>query len=453
MTYIFYDTETTGLNSAFDQILQFAAVVTDDDFSIVEEVNLKGRRRPFIVPSPGALMVTGISPADFENAPLSHYELISEIRSLIERHSPAVMVGFNSISFDEGMLRQAFYQTLHPTYLTQLSGNSRMDVMRFAHAVAEHRSDAITVPNNDKGRPSFKLGDLSQANGIRLLNAHDALADTRATLELARILSERAPDVWDMLFAARTKQSVKQLLGNGSIVVATDQSFGTKTILAAPFSTNPNNDSEVALFDLTHDPAPYLNIDEPGAAKLLKQTPRIVRVLKANQLPIIRVATAADLSRVGEDVALERAKTVKDHKQFSASFAAALANRYEDREPSQYVEERIFESFPTFADQKLMEQFHNSPWEQRFDIVQKITDERIRELGTRVIYEERPELLPSDIVSRLDTHIRQRFAEFGEPPWTTRKMANRELLSLEAQTEEQRALKRAIGDWLADFDC
>ncbi|HIB67219.1 MAG TPA: exodeoxyribonuclease I, partial [Phycisphaerales bacterium] len=66
MTYIFYDTETTGLNSAFDQILQFAAIVTDDDFSIVEEVNLRGRRRPFILPSPGALMMTGISPAEFE---------------------------------------------------------------------------------------------------------------------------------------------------------------------------------------------------------------------------------------------------------------------------------------------------------------------------------------------------------------------------------------------------
>jgi len=452
MTYIFYDTETTGLNSAFDQILQFAAIVTDDDFSIVEEVNLRGRRRPFILPSPGALMVTGISPADFEHAPLSHYELISEIRSLIERHSPAVMVGFNSISFDEGMLRQAFYQTLHPTYLTQLNGNSRMDVMRLAHAVAEHNAEAITVPLNDKGRPSFKLGDLSKSNDIRLLNAHDALADTRATLELARLLRDRAPDVWDMLLSARTKQSVKQHLENNSIVVATDQAFGTKTILATPFSTNPDNDSEVALFDLAHDPAPHLDIDEPEAAKLLKRSPRIVRILKAHQLPIFRPANAADFLNTREEVVLERARKVQSHKQFSETIAAALANRYEDRELSQHVEEQIFAGFPTFADQKLMDQFHQLPWEERFEIVEKLQDARLRELGTRVIYEERSELLSSDIVSRLDMHIRQRHSEFGDPPWTTRKMAERELLSLEAQTEEQRALKRAIGDWLAEVD-
>ncbi len=452
MTYIFYDTETTGLNSAFDQILQFAAFITDDDFSVIEEINLRGRRRPFIIPSPGALMVTGISPADFENAPLSHYELITEIRSLIERHSPVVMVGFNSISFDESMLRQAFYQTLHPTYLTQLNGNSRMDVMRLAHAVAEHRPGAITVPLNEKGRPSFRLGDLSQSNGIRLLNAHDALADTRATLELARVLRDRAPDVWDMLLAARTKQSVKQHLENNYIIVATDQAFATKTILATPFSTNPNNDSEIALFDLAYDPAPYLEIDEPEAAKLLKQSPRVVRILKANQLPIFRPANTADFSSLGEDIALERAKTVKSHKQLSESFAAALANRYEERELSQHVEERIFEGFPSSTDQKLMNWFHKVPWEQRPELLEKLQDERFRELGNRVVYEERPELLPEGIADRLGTHIRQRFAAFGETNWTTLRQAERELKSIDAHSSDQRALKVAISDWLEELE-
>ena len=33
MTFIFYDTETTGTNSAFDQILQFAAIKTDADLN------------------------------------------------------------------------------------------------------------------------------------------------------------------------------------------------------------------------------------------------------------------------------------------------------------------------------------------------------------------------------------------------------------------------------------
>ena len=39
MTFIFYDTEDTGLEPAFDQIVQFAAIITDDDLSTIEEVN------------------------------------------------------------------------------------------------------------------------------------------------------------------------------------------------------------------------------------------------------------------------------------------------------------------------------------------------------------------------------------------------------------------------------
>ena len=46
MTFVFYDTETTGLDSAFDQILQFAAIVTDDAFNTLEELNGHYPHRP-----------------------------------------------------------------------------------------------------------------------------------------------------------------------------------------------------------------------------------------------------------------------------------------------------------------------------------------------------------------------------------------------------------------------
>jgi exodeoxyribonuclease-1 len=63
MPYVFYDTETTGLETAFDQILQFAAIKTDDDFLELDRVNIRSRLLPHIVPSPGALLVTKVTPA------------------------------------------------------------------------------------------------------------------------------------------------------------------------------------------------------------------------------------------------------------------------------------------------------------------------------------------------------------------------------------------------------
>ena len=39
-TYLFYDIETTGLNKAFDQVLQFAAIRTDRQLNEIERYTL-----------------------------------------------------------------------------------------------------------------------------------------------------------------------------------------------------------------------------------------------------------------------------------------------------------------------------------------------------------------------------------------------------------------------------
>lgn len=60
MGFVFYDLETTGISPAFDQPLQFAAIRTDDSFVEIERVNLRCRIAPHIIPSPQALIVTGV---------------------------------------------------------------------------------------------------------------------------------------------------------------------------------------------------------------------------------------------------------------------------------------------------------------------------------------------------------------------------------------------------------
>ena len=40
-TYLFYDIETTGLNKAFDQVLQFAAIRTDKQLNEIDRYTIK----------------------------------------------------------------------------------------------------------------------------------------------------------------------------------------------------------------------------------------------------------------------------------------------------------------------------------------------------------------------------------------------------------------------------
>ena len=60
--FAFYDFETTGISPAFDQPLQFAAILVDDDFQEIERVNLRCRLSRHIIPSPYAMLVTGLEP-------------------------------------------------------------------------------------------------------------------------------------------------------------------------------------------------------------------------------------------------------------------------------------------------------------------------------------------------------------------------------------------------------
>jgi exonuclease I len=56
--------------------------------------------------------------------------------------------------------------------------------MRMAQVVSACVPNAIRVPIEGKCKRTFKLELVAEANGIRLENAHDALADAKARLRL-----------------------------------------------------------------------------------------------------------------------------------------------------------------------------------------------------------------------------------------------------------------------------
>jgi exodeoxyribonuclease-1 len=90
MTFAFYDLETTGISPAFDQPLQFAAILTDDAFKEVERINLRCRIAPHIIPSPWALAITGVRPGQLKDPTLpTLFEFTQTISALIDRWSPA----------------------------------------------------------------------------------------------------------------------------------------------------------------------------------------------------------------------------------------------------------------------------------------------------------------------------------------------------------------------------
>ena len=433
MPYVFYDTETTGTATAFDQILQFAAIRTDDDLHELERFNIRCRLLPHIIPSPIALRLTHVTPTLLTDSALpSHYAMIRKIRDTLLAWSPATFIGFNSMSFDENLLRQALFQTLHPAYLTNTNGNARSDVLRVAHAASAYTPDALVVPTDDLGRQVFRLDRLALANGHHHDGAHEAMADVVATMYVARLIRNRAPDIWKAMDRAATKNAVKKYVATESVFSLTESYYGCAySWLVTPCGQNPRDVGQLAVFDLSFDLDDYRFLSAENLVAVLNASPKAIRSIRANRQPIMMPADAAPDStkalQIPPGERRRRVEVIQGDPEFQARVGQAQAFRVEDKDLPAHVEQRIYDGFPNAADEVRMKQFHQVDWGARPALAAQIEDPRLGEFARRLIYFERPEMLSQEQSSELSAWMANRvLTEDESVPWMTVRKALRE---------------------------
>src|SRR5690606_7919036 len=127
-----------------------------------------------VLPHPAACLITGITPQEARRKGLPETEFAACI--LEEMMRPGTCsAGFNSIRFDDVVTRSLLYRNLRDPYEREWqNGNSRWDIIDLARMCYALRPDGIEwpmrAPANDDDDPtplpSFRLEDLSQANGI-----------------------------------------------------------------------------------------------------------------------------------------------------------------------------------------------------------------------------------------------------------------------------------------------
>jgi exodeoxyribonuclease-1 len=455
MTFAFYDLETTGLSAAFDQPLQFAAILTDDEFKEIERVNLRCRVAPHIIPSPWALAVTGVRPAQLLDPALpTLFEFTQEIAALIERWSPATWTGFNSIRFDEEMLRQAFYQNLQPDiFATQFNGNTRFDILTALYGVWYRQPDLIDWPVDETGRVRFKLDLIAPLNGFAAHNAHDALGDVEATIHIAQKIAQRAPALWAELLSNREKARVQARL-EAFQPMALVERFGGGAPRATigcfcGYSTiNPN---QAAFFDLeAADPAELQHADDAAMFAAVDATPKLIRSLAVNKSPAL-----LPVSRPSA-VQAQRAKVIANAPAFRARVAQALAKRFPEdpAAPVPLVEKQIFGGFYSNADKSLLSEFQRADWRRRQEIVAELSDARLRQLGRRLVAFHAPELLTPEERDQFQAWLQTRWraADAPETEWMTAEKARLALDELRAVDGREPALIAEIEGYLQDFD-
>jgi exodeoxyribonuclease-1 len=409
-----------------------------------------------VVPSPGALLVTRVSVDQLTDPALpSHYQMTRAIRAKLQQWSPAIFIGHNSLGFDEHLLRQAFYKTLHTPYLTNTNGNCRSDSLRMIQAVARFAPGALEIPVDDRGKQRFKLDRLAPANGFDHSAAHDVMADVEATIHMCRLIAERTPELWAHFVSHSEKAAVTDFALDEDVFALTDFYYGNAhSWMVTAIGRNPDNGSELLVFDLAQDPEEIAALDDAQLCERLAKRPKLVRSMRTNACPVVLGYDEApqDMKEGLPPIRELRARAlrIKHDAPLSSRLIEAVCEAREKDEPAAHVEEQIYDGFFSNADQALMDRFHKAGWPERAQIVRQMEDKRLRTLGQRLIYCDAPEAMSEALRGEYDAAITRRLmGDDGDTPWLTLPRAIEEAADLLAVSNDDDArLLRSVHRYL-----
>lgn len=371
-TFLFHDYETFGKSPALDRPAQFAAIRTDMDFNIIGEPEVfYCQPADDYLPQPEAVMITGITPQLARARGVSEAEFAQRIHALFTVENTCV-VGYNNVRFDDEVTRNIFYRNFYDPYAwSWQKGNSRWDLLDVMRACYALRPDGIIWPENEDGLPSFKLEQLTQANGVEHSQAHDAMSDVYATIAMAKLVKTRQPKLFDFLFSHRTKQKINTLIDIPQMkpLMHISGMFGAlrgNTSWIAPLAWHPDNRNAIIVCDLAGDMTPLMELDADALRERL-YTPRQqlgelpavpVKLVHINKCPVLAPANTLrpeDAERLGIDRqhCLANLALLRQHAEIREKVVALYAEA-EPFTPSQDVDAQLYNGFFSDADRAAM---------------------------------------------------------------------------------------------------
>ena len=271
-TFFFYDLETSGLSGRNDRIMQFAGIRTGMDLKpIGEPVNVLVALNDDTLPSPEALMVTGITPQQTTTDGYTEAQFVDIILREVFTEG-TIAVGYNNIRFDDEFIRHLLWRNFRDPYeWSWRDGRSRWDLLDVVRMTRALRPGGIKWPVVD-GKPTNRLELVTKENGIDHLKAHDALSDVEALIAVTQLIKKKQPQLYDYLLKMRDKKEVKKLvnLEDKQPFVYTSGRFDVeyqKTTVSFPLTAGKNGN--VVTYDLRYDPTPFINLESNELAKKL----------------------------------------------------------------------------------------------------------------------------------------------------------------------------------------
>lgn len=403
-SFFFYDLETSGFNPRAARIVQFAGQRTDMNLKPVgEPLNLLIKLTPDILPEPDAVLITGITPQKTLAEGISEAEFLKVFYEEVVRPE-TIFVGFNNIRFDDEFMRFLHYRNFYDAYEWQWKdSSSRWDILDVVRMTRALRPEGIAWPFDPEGKPTNRLEFLTKVNKLSHEAAHDALSDVWATIDVAKLVHAKQKDLFSYLLTMRDKKKVAALVEKGEPFVYTSSHYSSDylhTSAAILLARHPQ-DGAALVYDLRHDPTPFLTMSVDQLAEVWRFTkdPEILRLpvktLKYNRAPAVAplgvINDTATLKRLNlslEDVKKHLGMLKKHQVEFADKVLRAVTQLDEVRNKEQVslvdnpltVDSRLYEKFIDNQDKQAMSKVRAATPDQLSSLVDNFHDQRLQQL-------------------------------------------------------------------------
>lgn len=433
-TFYWFDYETFGTSAAWDKPAQFAGQRTTLDLEPIGEPLIVYCKPPLdYLPHPEACLVTGMDPADIAKRGIPEPEFIATVVAQIGKPGTC-SVGYNSIRFDDEFTRHTLFRNFHDAYEYEWkNGNSRWDLLDVVRMTRALRPEGMNWPVMPDGTPTNKLELLTQANAIAHGNAHDALSDVEATLDVARLLKQKQPKLFHYAFSNKDKKSIGELLNLRTRTPCVHVSgmiparFGHTGVIV-PVARDSKNQNSIIVLDLRSDPKELAQLDVEAIKQrvfssndALGDTPRLhLKTVQINRCPMISPigtlnAATAERLNIDLDVQLARAKTLQamlsgpDADALIQKILTAMARHYDPSVNAPDVDGTLYSGgFVDQADKKRMEIVRKTAPEQLSDLIGLFDEKRLNEMFWRFRARNYQETLTEDEKAEWRQHCQDR---------------------------------------------
>lgn len=398
-TFFFYDLETSGLSPRDDRIMQFAGIRTDMALNpIGEPYNLLVALNDDTLPSPDALMVTRISPQKTVDEGYTEAQFAKILAEEVFTDD-TIAVGFNNVRFDDEFIRHLFWRNFYDPYeWSYKNGRSRWDLLDVVRMTRALRPEGIEWPVDAEGKPTNRLELIAKVNGITHKNAHDALSDVEALIDVTRLIKQTQPQLFEYLLKTRSKKEVQALVNlddKKPFVYASGRYENEWNKLTVAFPLAPAPNSNVLVYDLRYDPADFIALSENELAKMVFATweerqkeefvKLPVKVLQYNRCPAVAPLGVLSQGDGWRKVGLDEATVATHAKQLLAhpEFAERLRSIFERKRefaPSPDPEAQLYDGFLNDRDRLRVETVRSASERELADFHPEFVDERLSPL-------------------------------------------------------------------------